>query len=552
MWMPMLLPIPYNKGGGGPFGRMLEVLFGVKATLIVNGGKDADKLADDLKEILKLLPEQPSEDLKNVKFSLPPGLSLRLHREGKRFILGFGEGTIEAAVDGLNGKSQGLKQSSRFAASMERIKIGKMSGVIWLDLKVVVEKLTKALGPSGALVQKTVTEAGIDKIDSVASYRGVLNGQIHNRSFIKTDGTLDGLLALAAGRTIKPDDFKHVPADCDFVYSLSLNFPKLLATSKEVVAKAHPPSQQMFNFFLNQLEAELELSIEEDFFKAFGDVWTISNSKAAGGLFVTSLVGSLEIRDSKKAQKIFTHVMEILRDSLPGETDSGYRHRGVYLVNKKFMGKTIYFVNTIGDNDMPFAPAFCLTEKHLLLGPHPQAIKARLRFLNSKNANFSTKLKELSSQTEGELLSLSYFDMKSLVRYLYAFAPYVGQIAFSEIQSDGGEIDLFSLPSPRAILPYVGNSSFIVSRSKDGIIFDGQTALPVSFFSIAMANMPMLLFMGRMRRFGETQGLTTGRCSGKAKKTLKKPAVKTSATVRQTQGKPATRSREKRTVQTAT
>ncbi|MCH7987844.1 MAG: hypothetical protein IID46_01700 [Planctomycetes bacterium] len=539
----------------GPFGQMLAVLSGVKATLIVNGAKDADKLAETLKEMLKLLPEQPPEDLKNVKFPLPPGMSLTLHREGKRFILGFGEGTVEAAVAGLNGKAQGLKQNSRFTASMKRVTIGKMSGISWLDLKAVVEKLTKALGPAGALVQKTVADAGIDKIDSVASYRGVVNGQIHNRTFIKTDGTLDGLLALAAGRTIKPDDFRHVPADCDFVYSLSLNLPKLLATSKEIVAKAHPPSQQMFEQILKQLETELELSIEEDFFKAFGDVWTISNSKAAGGLFVTSLVGTLEVRDSKKAHKVFTQAMEILRDSLPGETDSGYRHRGIYLVNKKFMGNTIYFVNTIGD-DVPFAPAFCLTEKHLLIGPHPQAIKSRLRFLSSKEASFTTKIKDLTSHTEGELLSVSYFDTKSLVRYLYAFAPYFGQVLYSEIQSHGSRIDLFSLPSPRAILPYVGNSVSTVTRTKDGIMFDGQTALPVPFFSLAMANMPMLLFAVRMQRFGELErpGVPHAAVLAPAvrEKSVKKPAVNAAGVKKQKQARPATRQRKKRSVQTAT
>jgi hypothetical protein len=538
------------------FGVNLAIFSGINATLIINGDDDADKLAETLNEMLKLLPEPPADDLKNVKFPLPFGMTLTLHREGKRFILGFGEGTVEAAIAGLNGKSQGLNQNSRFTASMKRVKIGKMSGVSWLDLKAIVEKLTKALGPAGVLVQKTVADAGIDKIDSVASYRGVLNGQIHNRTFIKTDGTLDGLLALAAGRTIKPDDFTHVPADCDFVYSLSLNFPKLLATSKEIVAKAHPPSQQMFEQILKQLETELELSIEEDFFKAFGDVWTISNSKAAGGLFVTSLVGCLEVRDSQKAQKVFTKAMEILRDSLPGETDSGYRHRGIYLVNKKFMGNTIYFVNTIGDDDVPFAPAFFLTEKHLLIGPHPQAIKAQLRFLSSKDANFSSRLKQLTSQTEGELLSVSYFDTKSLVRYLYAFAPYFGQILSSEIQSHGGRIDLFSLPSSRAILPYVGNSVSTVTRTKDGILFDGQTAFPVPFFSLIGTTMPMLLFTVRMQRFGDLErpGVPQDAVLAPAigKKAVKKPVVNASSVKKQKAARPATRQREKRSVQTAT
>jgi len=540
-------------GGPGPFGMIMAVSSGIKATLIINGGDDSDKLAETLHEILALLPEPPSEELDHVKFPLPPGMSLTLHRRDKHFILGFGEGTVDQALAGLSGKSKGLKSNTRFTSGMQRVKIGKMSGVSWLDIKLVIEKLTKALGPDGALVEKTAKDAGIDKIDSVVSYRGVVKGQIHNRTFVSTNGKLEGLLALAAGRAIKPDDFDLVPADSDFVLSLSLNLPKVLAASKEIVGKAHPPSGPVFEGILKQLEMELKFSIEEDFFKAFGDVWTVYNSKSAGGLFVSSLVGSLEVRDTAKAEKVFSQAMDLLRDSLPGETSSGFRRRGVFLVNKMFMGKKIYFVNTVG-NDVPFAPAFCLTDKQLLFGPHPQAIKSHLRFLAGKKETFASRMKELTSGTEGDLLCVSYFDTKSLVRYLYATAPYFGQIVFSEMQRAGIDMTVFSLPSARAILPYVGNSISTVVRTEEGILFDGQTALPIPIFSLVAGNIPLLLFAVRMQGFGaleNPQDLQQADVPANQKKALKKPAVKTSVTINRTEAKPATRSREKRAIQTA-
>ena len=128
---------------------------------------------------------------------------------------------------------------------------------------------------------------------------------------------------------------------------------------------------------------------------------------------------------------------------------------------------------------MPFAPAFCLTETHLLAAPHPQALKSHLRFVASKGARFSAKLKERLDIPDGDLLSLTFVDAKPLLQDLLAFAPYLAQLAFSRIQSEGGEIDIFSLPSARAILPYAGDLKSTVVRTEDGILFHSQNGIPI-------------------------------------------------------------------------
>ncbi|MFQ5734006.1 MAG: hypothetical protein ACE5KM_18870, partial [Planctomycetaceae bacterium] len=232
---------------------------------------------------------------------------------------------------------------------------------------------------------------------------------------------------------------------------------------------------------------------------AFGDVWVLHDSKSAGGVFVTSLVASLEVRDPAKARDVFSKLMDVLEEALPGEIRGGFRRRSVELKNKRFLDHTIYYVNTVGD-DIPFAPAFCLTKTHLLAAPHPQALKAHLRFLKSKRANFAGRLGKDLALPKGDLLSVTFFESKRLLRALYGIAPYVGQMTMSEVQRHGAEIDIFSLPSARAILPYLCNSFSTTVRTEKGIFTEAQSAAPgVGGGAIVAMFAPMMVFYGRAR-----------------------------------------------------
>ena len=79
------------------------------------------------------------------------------------------------------------------------------------------------------------------------------------------------------------------------------------------------------------------------------------------------------------------------------------------------------------------------------------------------------------------------------IRLLYTLAPYFGQVLFSGLQSEGFEMTVFSLPSARAILPYVDDSEMHVLRTADGILVRSRSSLPFgSLLPSALA--PMLMF----------------------------------------------------------
>ena len=71
----------------------------------------------------------------------------------------------------------------------------------------------------------------------------------------------------------------------------------------------------------------------------------------------------------------------------------------MYLKKAKFLDETIWYINTVGDDDVPFAPSFCMTKTRLFVAAHPQALKAHLRFEKGNESNFAAKLgKEIRGQ----------------------------------------------------------------------------------------------------------------------------------------------------------
>ncbi|GAB4145323.1 MAG: hypothetical protein Tsb009_17440 [Planctomycetaceae bacterium] len=483
------------NAGQGP-ARWMAAMAGVKVTLIVNAGDDADAMAAKISKLLELLPEEArKENLNRQQIPLPvpvPGASLILHRHKKYFILGFGKGAVDQAVSGLTGKTKGLLGNEQFVAASKKVAFKRMANLTWVDAKTILKTAEAIVGPQ---VQAMAKMIGADSLGHVMTSTGVVEGEIRTKTSIATGGKTDGIFSLLAGRAMKPADFSHIPADSDFVYAVSINAPKILTAVKKITAAADPGSKQVLDELIKQLEEELGLSLEKDLFAAFGDVWTFHDSKSSGGFLISSLVGSLEVRDPAKAEDVFSKLMDTLEESLPSGNRRRFRPYRVTLRKKPFLNATIYYINTVGD-EFPFAPAFCLTNKRLLVAPHPQALKAHLRFLKSGDANFMTKLTKNNEFPTGDLICYNFCESKRLLRYFVIVAPYVGQMILSETQSLGGfDLDIFSVPSARAILPYFGNSSSAMSRTKEGLFIEGKTGLSLSSAVFGLA--PMLLFSAR-------------------------------------------------------
>ncbi len=491
--------------GDSPPAIMMSLLHGVRFALIIDGGKRADAIEKDLLTLTQLLPEQArKESLDRLALPLPlPGVPVLVHRHKQHFILSLGDGVLDGVIAGLDGDSHGFGENERFQAGMKKVQFEKTGSFSWADVAQFRTLAQTALEPVGVDVQGMAAMVGLDSLDYIVSATGLEKGQITNRQFIATDGKLNGILKLAAGRAITKEDFNYVPADADFLFALSFNAEEILEEVRKIVGTAGEGPARAVEDALREFQDETGLSVENDIIPSIGDVWTIHNSPESGGILFSGLILSVEVRDHKQALVTYHEVMRLIEENTPGIRVEGRRSRGVELKSQAFMGRTIHYFHTVGEDDFPLAPAFCLTKERLYIALHPQSIKAQLRFTKGKFQRFASRLEGPLKLPEGDLLCLTYWDAQATAKLLYAIVPYVSQVILTEVQQNTQvELDIFDIPSARGLLPYIGPHSSMVERRKDGIYSTTISGLPVPMGSGMGTLFPVLMGIGR---FGKAQ-----------------------------------------------
>ncbi len=477
--------------------QWLDLAGGLNVTLIINGGDKADETEQHLLALMSVAMQgQPVPDSIN-EFPIPNpfGLSATFDREGNYFILALGEGSLERALAGLKGEVKGLGASEVFTKNFDAIKIDRIGGITWLNLGRIRDEGLKLAGPFGAIATVMIEQLGVGELNNCVTVSGVIDGQIATRTHLETGGQTAGLLSLAAGRGLTPEDFNQIPADCDFLASFTLDVPLVRDTVTTLIEQVQPGLMENYQAIESQVENDLGFSIEDEFLKAYGQQMTVFDSPAAGGLFATSLTFAVEVTDAEKADKIFAKLMQMLDGFLLGDRSNEYARRGVFLEEREFLGHKIYFMNTIGD-DVPVAPAFCQTDKQLLISLHPQALKAHLRFLKEGGPSYADKFGKTAP--EGTVISYGTFAADKLAELIYAVVPFGAQIGLSEAQRKGFDFDIFSIPSSKAILPYMKEARSWVVRTETGLLFESRSSIPVPLMTSVPVN---LLFMtvGKVR-----------------------------------------------------
>jgi len=466
-------PLPASKG---PIGNWINLLTGIHGGVILSSGEDSDRLWTSVINCLKAVPSfefDAASPTQSIPMQLP-GYRLYLHREGNRIIFALGEGTLPRITEGLAGALPGLETNTRFTAAIQRVNVQRVSTVGWLDGKGIVSSSLTALGPLSALFRPLLTMVAADAVDHVAVTSGVEDGTMKQRTFIATGGRTDGILVVAAGQPIQPQQFGHIPADADMVLATSLNLANIFRETRQVLARTQPLSVRVFDEAVKQLEAELELKIVDDVLPAFGDVVSAFDSPSAGGVVASSLIAAIEIRDREKAMIVFNRVLKLIEQSL-NPTEQALRHQ-------TFLNQTVFYVhsNAGGDgSESPLTPSFCLTDRHLLFAIHPQAMKAQLRFLGSRQRGFDPQLSGKLAVPTGDVLTYAYVNGSRANGLTATALPFLAQTLIGHLEMEGISIDSFSIPSAAAITPYFGDSTAVISRQKDGLLIETQNAPPV-------------------------------------------------------------------------
>ncbi len=472
----------------------------LEAAVILNLDNELETFVAKLNKILRWVPnfEVPAQyaETRIPTRTLP--VDLRLHQEGPRLILSVGSQTLNRLRARWQQQNSGVAQSALFQQSLQQTQVEKFGGLVWLNLASLRGDLLTRLGFIGPLIQNIMQPLGLNGIDSVLTVSGIEKHDQISRTQIALNGPGEGVLALFSGRPIAAGDLSQVPADADFVAAVSLNLNNVHSAVRTAAWRILPWLLRGVDFSSGQFEQDLQLRLA-DLFGGFGEVWTLYDSPSNGGFALTGMVATVPVRDSAQAQAVVGRIRELINQSLP----EGSEEWKTTLETASFDGQTIYFLNSTGDQSVLepderslFSPAFCLTQDQFVVGMHPPALKAHLRFLKSSDTRFS---KTIVSQIPGDALAQMYLNTPRVVQTIYPLLPLVLKPVFAELQAQGIPINVSVVPSARAVLPYVRNTTATLVRRQDGLFLEQRNTLPVL---VGMAVVPAAIRSGMNHNSG--------------------------------------------------
>ena len=439
--------------------------------LIVQAGDSAALLAASLTEILTTEEQKPVEfTIGMQKFHKLPAseefpIELSWGAGNGYLLVGLGEGALAEMGQRIRAK----KQPAWLTDLQKAAGIERRSTLSYVNVKKVIDSFAPMAGPEAEAV---LASLGLRQLTTIGSVTGLDETGMVGKTLVTIDGPPRGLLTLLDSEGVVASDLAHVPSDALIASAASFEASKLFDTVLASAAEIDPRAGAEINRELDQFRERTGVDLRVAL-SGLGNNWTFHAAQADGGLL--GAVATVEVWDRAKVAAAEKALL----------AQAG---RDFQFTITQFNGQTIVHAAP-SRYGMPFAPAWCLTDKQLIVGLYPQSIKAVLaRKAGEKSL---ADLPEVAAHLAGPKppLAISYYDTKPLFESMYGSLQMFAPMMLREFRREGfapdGEplpplFDAAALPTPRSISRHLKPSVSVVRRTISGLEVETRQTLPVT------------------------------------------------------------------------
>lgn len=487
---------------------------GVRGGLVLSGGDQADEIRAAIEQIESTLltgrggavptgggtpgkanDPQAAGKSKWRKLPTPPGApEVEYGWQEKYLIVGFGAGSADEIAARFTGATPNW-----LANIKKQLKVERPAMLHFLNLQQIRVMAQSALAVQGINVFGPL---GLNNVMHYASVSGLEGEGSISRTQIATKSKPSGILALMGDKPLQASDLARIPKDATIAAAARIDADRVFNEIQSTVAKIDRRAGEEMRRELAEMEKHLGLSISGDILKSLGDVWTLSSAPSEGGILITGLTLTVSVKDRAKLVAVHDKLVASARSADAAARQGlppGARRRGVEIADFDFHGQKIFFANFIGE-EVPFAPAWCITDSELIVAPFPQMIKARLSRGSASGslADVPDVAKALRSSTPPT--GIVYQDTATIFRTVYPFVHMLASFACGELQREGIDIDVSLLPSAAAIEKHLRVGVTMIHSANDGVYLTSTDSLPIATAALPMALGPAMFFtMARSR-----------------------------------------------------
>lgn len=448
----------------------------IQAGLAVKLGEEADGVAASIQRLLALAHGGPATARPGPaaagewnSLPLPPDAPpVQWGIKDGYLVLGVGSGEAGRIADRLAAQSG---PPAWLTAAKRALPVERRSTTGYLNVVGILERVQPLLGPDQARMPEYL---GLDQVQALYTTCGMDDVACVTKGLIALDGPPRGIFAILPQDPLSPDDLATVPHDATAAVALRLDVQETLDRIIDLVATFEPSARQDFEEGLWQAETELGIDIRNDVLGSLDDTFVVY---MPGGELLTAWTGSsavVKIKDRRRLERAIDKLTVVARM----ETERQSPSRGPRFRESEFGDYTLHYVQFVGE-PMPFTPAWCVTEGHLVAGLTPQAVKAAVARTSERGESLAD-VEAVADALGGAAgpASLTYVDAQKVVRGLYPMMMMGLQAVSGELAREGFELDLALLPSVEAIAPHLVPSVSTWRLAPDGFRFEAHQSLP--------------------------------------------------------------------------
>ena len=459
----------------------------IEAGLIVKADADAAKLAQSLSGLLAAAAGEDSR-LKSVtiggqKFyelaadpqTIP--VPVVFGADQQYFYLGLGRGVIE----GMQGRIAAKKAPAWLTKVQTDLPVERRASLSYVNVKVLRETLLPLAGPQGRPIAAAL---GLDQIQTLQTVTGLDGDGIVSRSLLTIDGQSRGILTVLEGPGIKPAQLAHIPSDALFATALSFDAAKAFDTTSGVVRELGGPSAaEQWEHAIGDLEEHTGIKLRDDFLASLGSTWTVSMSAADG--WYTGLVATVEVKDRARLTAVQEKLVALAQRQAE-QLGAG----GMEIKTTEHDGQQIHHVS-IGGGLFPVQPAWCITDKQLVISLFPQTVRSILTRPEGEKSLADSPVLAEAMKGEGTIVAVTYQDSRRMFESSY---PYLQMLlpmmqagmneGFRELGRGGRGnsppqvFDAAMLPTSRSIHRHLQPGVTVVRRTSRGLETTTRQTLP--------------------------------------------------------------------------
>ena len=445
----------------------------VQAGAVFALDSDVAMVVATLETYQKMLPPDAVEKTAVGKLSAykikTPGAPLTWGVAGKYLLVGVGDGAFEAILKRARGNVPTWLARLRKQAAIEHV-----STVFYLNVKQAIDQFAPLGGPQ---VKTLLDATGLAGVTSLATVTGFSLADFESRTLIGIDGELGGALHLMSGsKPLTAADLAPIPHDATIAIAARCDLDDVVATVLKVAGQIDPNSSAQASAVIKRLDASMGIKLEDDLLKPLGDVWCFYNSPSEGGFLFTGITGVARVKDRDRLAAALAKLAAIAKSQLDSSAQQGGPPQP-QIEKFRFAGQDVYFLNARTTSFL-IAPAWCLTDKELIISTFPQNIKSYLS--RRKDFRSLATVPEVASIFEGDggPTLITYADPKQFVEVFYPLFCLGAQAIASEAARNGIPLDVSILPSASALLPHLRPSVGTVQRTAAGIEMTSRGTFP--------------------------------------------------------------------------